>query len=97
MNTKIIVGVVAAVALVFVFSGKSEKQKQDEQAQREAAMVNGMLQNLADVHAAENQINAQRQAEQAQRMKLREDIRAGMPTPRVGSTQWIMQNNDGVR
>jgi seryl-tRNA(Sec) selenium transferase len=95
MNTKIIVGVVAALALVFVFSGKSEKQKQDKQAQREAAMVNGMLQNLADVHAAENQINVQRQAEQAQRMKLREDIRAGMPTPRVGSTEWLRQNDDG--
>ena len=90
-------GAALGVGLIFGMCSKSEKQKQEEQAQRDARMLNGMFQTLADVHATEAQIQQQQQAERAQRMKLREDIRAGMPTPRVGSTEWVRQNDDGVR
>jgi len=97
MKKKIIVGGAVGVVLLFAMCGKSEKQKQEEQAQRDAQMLNGMFQTLSNVRNTEAQIQQQQQAERAQRTKLREDIRAGMPTPRVGSTEWIRQNDDGVR
>lgn len=97
MNKKLILAGVALAIGVYVGTCKSEKQKQAEQAQRDTQMVNGLFQTLAGVRAQEAQIQQQQQAEQAQRMKLREDIRAGMPTPRVGSTEWIRQNDDRVR
>ncbi len=56
MNTKMIsVGAALGVGLLFGMC-KSEKQKQQEQAQRDAQMLNGMFQTLADVHTAEAQM-----------------------------------------
>ena len=83
MKTKTSAVIAVALALILAACGKSEQQKQAEQAQRDAALLSAMMGNLGDIRAAEARAAQQQQATCNQRQNLREDIRAAT-APRYG-------------